>query len=228
MNHTCEKNQKLISQIPNANELIKTVTDAEPISVEFSKTVIEFEPTSGDSSKRIINLEPPIDNTEMVADNGEINSLTTPVSKHLTLDIQEDIHIFPMTRRKTNYMWPIIIICLTALIVILGIMVMAVFLLRWARQRTSPRNGITRRHSITRGQRAKHDSTVYQQLYEDLNTPTTPIMLSKVVERSSEQPMFPFPRRETSETPTTPAQPLNKVSYLSSHYHHSNIVPDSV
>jgi len=258
MNHICEKKQSLIAQTPSPNESSKTVTDAgttldvfsksvfvfgpssgdysqavtdaEPISVEFSKTVIEFEPTSVESSKTVINLEPPIDNTELVTDSEKIISMTPPNLKHVTRDFQEDIHIFPMTnaRAKTNYMWLIIIISLTAFIVILGFMAMVGFLLQWRRQRNGYRNKIARRHSITRTPRPKRDSTLYQQLYEDPNAPSTPIMMSKVVERSSEQQMFSFPGRETSATPATPAQPLNKVSYLSSPFHHSNIVPDSV
>jgi len=258
MNHICEKKQNLIAQTPSPNESSKTVTDAGtrldvfskpvfviepssedyrqavtgpvPISVEFSKTVIEFEPTSVESSKTVINLEPPIDNTELVTDSEKIMSITAPGSKHVTHDFEEDIHIFPMTntRAKTNYMWPIIIISLTALIVILGFMTMVGFLLQWRRQRNGYRNKIARRHSITRTPRPKRDSTLYQQLYEDPNAPSTPIMMSKVVERSSEQQMFSFSGRETSATPTSPAQPLNKVSYLSSPFHHSNIVPDSV
>lgn len=256
MNHICEKKQKLIAQTLSPNESSKTVTDAEPIldvfnksvfalgpssdeysqtvagpepiSIEFSKTVIEFEPTSVESGKTVISFEPPIDNIEMVTDNEEIISMTTPDSKHVVRDFQEDIHIFPMTRAKTNYMWPIVIICLTGLIIILGVMVVVVFLLRWTRQRNGYRNKIARRHSITRTARPKHDSTLYQQLYEDPNAPTTPIMMSKVVERPSEQQMFSFPDRGTSTTPTTRALPLNKVSYLSSPFHHSNIVPESV
>jgi hypothetical protein len=257
MNHICEKKQNLIAQTPSPNESSKRVTDAEtildvfsksvftlgrssdeysqsvtgpgPISIEFTKTVIEFEPTSVESSKTVINLQPPIDNTELITENEEIISVTTPDSKHGTHDFQGDIHIFPVTpHTKTNYMWPIIIISLTGLIVILGFMTMIGFLLQWRRQRNGYRNRIARTHSITRAARPKRDSTLYQQLYEDPNAPTTPIMMSKVAERSSEQQMFPFPDRETNVTPTTPAQPLNKVSYLSSPFHHSNIVPDSV
>jgi len=105
---------------------------------------------------------------------------------------------------------------------------MVVYLLRWTRQRNGYRNKIARRHSITRTARPKRDSTLYQQLYEDPNAPTTPIMMSRVVERPIEQQIFAFHDRETGVTLTTPAQPLNKVSYLSSPFHHSNIVPDSV
>jgi len=256
MNHICEKKQKLTAHTPSPNESSKTVTDAEPvldvfsksvfslgpnsdeysqtvtgpepISVEFSKTVIEFEPTSVESGKTVIGLEPPIDNIEMVTDNEETISMTTPDSKHLTLDFGKDIHIFPMIRAKSNYMWPIIIISLTALVVILGVLAVVVYLLRWTRQRNGYRNKIVRRHSLTRTPRPKRDSTLYQQLYEDPNAPTTPIMMSKVVERPSEQQLFAFRDRETSVTVTTAAQPLNKVSYLSSPFHHSHIVPDSV
>jgi len=256
MNHVCEKKQKLTAHTPSPNESSKTVTDAEPvldvfsksvfslgrnsdeysqtvtgpepISVEFSKTVVEFEPTSVESGKTVISLEPPIDSIEVVTYNEETISMTTPHSKHLTLDFKKDVHIFPMIRAKTNYMWPIIIISLTALVVILGVLAVVVYLLRWTRQRNGYRNKIARRHSLTRTPRPKRDSTLYQQLYEDPNTPTTPIMMSKVVERPSEQQLFSFRDRETSVTLTTPAQPLNKVSYLSSPFHHSNIVPDSV
>lgn len=256
MNHICEKKQKLTAQTPSPNESSKTVTDAEPIldifskpvfglgsssheysqtvtgpepiAVEFSKTVIEFEPTSFESSKRVSSLGPPTDDTEMFTDNEEILSMTTPDSKHLTRDFEKDIHIFPMIRAKTNYVWPIVIISLTALVIILGVTAMVVYLLRWTRQRNGYRNKIARRHSITRTPRPKRDSTLYQQLYEDPNAPTTPIMMSKVVEHPSEQHIFAFHDRETSVTLTTPAQPLNKVSYLSSPFHHSNIVPDSV
>jgi hypothetical protein len=256
MNHTCEKKQNLTAQTPNPNETSKTVTDAapvsdvfsktvitfgpssakytqtvtdpEPISDEISKTVIEFEPNSVKSSKTVTKLDPSIDNNEMVADHEEIIFMTTPGSEHVMDDFEGGIHRFQMVHTKTNYMWPIIIISLTAFVVIVGIMAMAGFLLRWTRQRNGYRNKIARRHSITRTPRPKHDSTLYQQLYEDPNTPTTPIMMSKVVERPTEQQMFSFANRETSVTVTTPAQPLNKVSYLSSPFHHSNIVPDSV
>jgi len=244
MNHICEKKQKLTAQTPSPNESSKTVTDAEPIldvfsksvfahgsssdeysqtvtgpepiSVEFGNTVIEFEPTSVESSKRDYKLGPPIDNIEMVTDNEEIISVTTPNSKHLTQDFEKDIHIFPMVRARTNYVWPIIIISLTALVIILGITAVVVYLLRLTRQRNGYRNKIARRHSITRTPRPKRDSTLYQQLYEDPNTPTTPIMMSKVVERPAEQHIYAFHDRETSVTLTASALPLNKVSYLSS------------
>jgi len=256
MNHICEKKQKLTAQTPSPNESSKTVkdaepildvfsksvfglgsssdeysqtvTDPEPISVEFKKTVIEFEPTSFESSKRVNSLGPLIDNIEMDTDNEEILTMTTPDSKYLTRDFENEIHIFPMMRAKTNYVWPIVIISVTALVIILGVTAMVVYLLRWTRQRNGYRNKLTRRHSITRTTRPKRDSTLYQQLYEDPNAPTTPIMLSKVVERPSEQHIFAFHDRETSVTLTTPTQPLNKVSYLSSPFHHSNIVPESV
>jgi len=256
MNHICDKKQKLTAQTPSPNESSKTVTDAEtildvfsksvfahgsssdeysqtvtgpePISVEFSKTVIEFKPTSFESNKRGSSFGPPKDNIEMVTDSEEIISMTTPDSKHLTRDFEKDIHIFPMIRAKTNYVWPIVIISLTALVIILGVLAMVVYLLRWTRQRNGYRNKIARRHSITRTARPKRDSTLYQQLYEDPNAPTTPIMMSRVVERPIEQQIFAFHDRETGVTLTTPAQPLNKVSYLSSPFHHSNIVPDSV
>jgi hypothetical protein len=253
-NQICEKKQNGTAQTPSLNESSKTVTNAEPkldvpsksvfvpgpssdeysqevigpepIPGEFGNAALEIEPTSVESNKTVINLEPPIDNIEVVTDNEEIISKITPDSKHVTHDFQAEIHIFPMTHAKTSYMWPIIIICLIALIVILGISATVVFL-RWTRQRNSYRNKIARRHSITRTPRPKRDATLYQQLYEDPNAPTTPIMLSKVVERSSEQ-MFSFPNRQTNVTLTIQAQPLNKVSYLSSPFHHSNIVPDSV
>ena len=215
----------------SSDEYSQTVTGSKPISVEFSKTVIEFEPTSVESNKRVSSLGPPIDNIEMVTDNEdneEILSMTTPDSKHLTQDFEKDTHIFPIIRAKTNYVWPIIILSVTVLVIILGVMAVVVYLLRWTRQRNGYRNKIARRHSITRTQRPKRDSTLYQQLYEDPNAPTTPIMMSKVVERPTEQHIFAFHDRETSVTLTTPAQPLNKVSYLSSPFHHSNIVPDSV
>lgn len=256
MNHICEKKQNLISQTPNPNESSKTVTDAEPIldeysksvivlrpssdeysqtvtdpepiSDEFSKTVIEFEPASVESSKRVISLEQPKDNNEMDTDNEEIISMTTLDSEQIMRDFQEDIHRYPVIHAKTNYIWPIIIVSLIALFVMLVIMVLAGFLLRWTRQRNGYRNKIARRQSITRTPRPKRDSTLYQQLYEDPNTPTTPIMMSKVVERPTEQQMFSFSGIETRVTQTTPTQPLNKVSYLSSPFHHSNIVPDSV
>jgi hypothetical protein len=223
VNQICEKKQNLTAQTPNPNETSKKVTDPEPISDDFSKTVIESEHTSVKSS-RVMQFDPPIDDT----DNEEIIPLTTPGSEHMMHESEGNIHRFPIIRTKTNYMWPIIIISLTALVVILGITVMVGLLLRWSRQRNGYRNKIVRTHSITRTQRPKHDSTLYQQLYEDPNTPTTPIMMSKVVERPTEQQLFSFPKRETSVTLTTPAQPLNKVSYLSSPFHHSNIVPDAV
>lgn len=256
MNQICEKKQKLIAQTPNPNEISKTVTDAAPvsdavsktavtsgqssdeytrkvtdperISDEFSKTVIEFEPTTAKSSQRVIKINPPIGDTGMVTDNEDIISITTPGLEHMIHDYEGNIHRFPITRTQTNYLWPSIIISLTALVVILGITVMAGLVLRWSRQRNGYRNKIVRRHSITRTPRPKHDATLYQQLYEDPNTPTTPIMMSRVVERPAEQKMFSFPKRETSVTLTPQGQPLNKVSYLSSPFHHSNIVPDTV
>jgi hypothetical protein len=255
MNQICEKKQKLIFQTPNPNETSKTVTDAAPvsdvvsktvvtsgqsldeyarkvtdperISDEFSKTVIEFEPTTAKSS-RFNKINPSIGDIETVTDNEKIISMTTPGLEHMINDYEGNIHRFPIIRTKTNYLWPSIIISLTALVVILGIMVMVGLVLRWTRQRNSYRNKIVRRHSMTRTPRPKHDSTLYQQLYEDPNTPTTPIMMSRVVDRTTEQQMFAFPKRETSVTLTTQGQPLNKVSYLSSPFHHSNIVPDAV
>jgi len=253
MNNICEKNQKLIAPTPNPNEISKkgtdaapiapisdvirfghspdkytqTVTEPKPISDEFSKTVTESEPTPVKTG-RVMKIDPPLDNTEIDPDNEDIISRTTPGSNHMLRDSEGNIYRYPMIRTKTNYMWPIIIISLTALVVILGIMVMVALLLRWSRQRNSYRNKIVRRHSITRAARPKHDSTLYQQLYEDPNTPTTPIMMSKVVERPIEQQMFCFANRETSATVKTPSQPLNKVSYLSSPFHHSNIVPEAV
>jgi hypothetical protein len=223
-----ESSKSVITPEHNSDEYSKTVTGSEPISDESSKTVTEFEPTSDESIKNVINLEPLTDDTEMVPDNEKTVFTMTPDSEHVIRDFPEDIHKDPVKRAKTNYMWFIIIGSVITGVIILIVIALAGFLLQWNRQRNGYRNKIARRHSISRTPRPKHGSTIYQQLYEDPNTPTTPIMLSRVPERPSEEQTFSFPDRETSATSTTPVQPLNRVSYLSSPFHHSNIVPDCV
>jgi Leucine-rich repeat (LRR) protein len=256
MNHICEKKQNIAINASKPNESSKTITDAEPnpdefskpviklvpnsheyskaatgpgqVSDESSKTVIEFETTSDESIKTVINLQLPTDNTEIVTDNEDIFFTSMPDSKQVRYGFPEDIHKAPVIHKETNDIWLIIIVSAGALALIVVSAVLAVAYLKWKRQRNGYRNNIARRHSISRTPRPRRNSTVYQQLHEDPNTPTTPVMMSKVVERLSEQQMFSFPDRETSAASTTAAQPLNKVSYLSSPFHHSNIVPESV
>jgi hypothetical protein len=52
--------------------------------------------------------------------------------------------------------------------------------------------------------------------------------MSKVPEHASEQQTYTFPDKDTNEPSTIPAQPINKISYLSSPFHHTNIVPESI
>ena len=83
-------------------------------------------------------------------------------------------------------------------VIILIVIALAGFLLKWNRQRNGYRNKIARKHITSRTPRPRHGSKIYQQLYEDPNTPTTPIMPSRVPERPSEVQTFSFPDRETS------------------------------
>lgn len=213
MSHVCEEKQSLINFIPKSNESSKQVVDPEPISDESTKTVTES--------------EPPLYDTEMVTDEGIIFRIT-PDSEATLNYFPEDIHKHPVRHTKANYMWPIIIVSLSALSIILAFVILAGLLLRWTRQKNSYRHRFARRHSICRTPRSKRGSTLYQQLYEDPHSPTTPVMMSKVPEHASEQQTYTFPDKDTNEPSTIPAQPINKISYLSSPFHHTNIVPESI
>lgn len=199
MNHICGSSIK--------------VTNPEHISYDSSKTVTEF--------------ESPLVNIAMVTDEGIVFSIT-PDSERTLNYFPEDIHKHPVTPTKASYMWPIIIVTLSAFSIILAFVILAALLLRWTRQKNSYRNKFARRHSICRTPRSKRGSTLYQQLYEDPQSPTTPVMMSKVPEHASEQQTYTFPDRVTNEPSTAPAEPINKISYLSSPFHHTNIVPESV
>lgn len=213
MNHICEENKRLTDYIPKSNEPSMKVTDPEPISYRSGKTVTES--------------ELPLDDIEMVTDEEIIFSIAP--DSECTLNYHpEDIHKHPVTHTKASYMWPIIIVTLSAISIILVFVVLAALLLRWTRQKNSYRNKFARRHSICRPPRNRHGSTLYQHLYEDPQSPTTPVMMSKVPEHSSEQQTYTFPDKDTNEPSTTPAQPINKISYLSSSFHHTNIVPESI
>jgi hypothetical protein len=213
MSHVCEEKQSLINFIPESNESSKKVVNPELISDESSKTVTES--------------EPPLDDIEMVTDE-EIIFRITPDSE-VTLDyFPEDILKHPVRHTKESYMWPIIIVILSAFSIILAFVILAGLLLRWTRQKNSFRHRFARRHSICRTPRSKRGSTLYQQLYEDPHSPTTPVMMSKVPEHASEQQTYTSPDRDANESSTTPAQPSNKISYLSSPFHHTNIVPESI
>jgi Leucine-rich repeat (LRR) protein len=216
LNHICQEKQSLTDPIPKSDD--------------FSKRVIDPKPISDKSNKKVINLEPPSDHSKMVIDNEEISFITTgtPDSEYVLNYFPEDIHKDPVTHTKINYTWPIIIVSLSVFSIILALVIFAALFLRWTRQRNSYRNKIARRHSICRTPRSKRGSALYQQLYEDPNNPTTPVMMSKVPEHGSEQRTYTFPDKDTNETTTTPAEPISKVSYLSSPFHHSNIVPESV
>jgi Leucine-rich repeat (LRR) protein len=215
LNHICQEEQSLTNPISKLDDSRKGVTHRKPISDE--------------ASMKIISLEPPSDHIEMVTSTERIAFITTsaPYSEHVTY-FPEDIHKDPVTHTKVNYMWPIIIVCLSAFSIILALVILAALLLRWTRQKNSYRSKIARRHSICRTPRSRRGSTLYQQLYEDPNTPTTPVMMSKVHEHASEQQTFTFPDKDTNETTTTSVQSISKASYLSSPFHHSNIVPESV
>jgi hypothetical protein len=213
MNHICEENQSLIDFIPKSNESSMKVTDPEPISYDSSKTVTES--------------ESPLDDIEMVTDEEIIFSIT-PDSERTLNYYPEDIHKHPVTHIKSSYMWPIFIVILSAISIILAFVILAALLLRWTRQKNSYRNKFARRHSICRTPRFNHGSTMYKHLHEDLHSPTTPVMMSKVPEHSSEQQTYIFPDKDTNEPSTTPAEPINKISYLISPFHHTNIVPESI
>jgi len=202
MNNMCEKKQSLI--VP------------EPKSHDFNKKVINSKPISDESSNQVINTEPTPDHIKE-----EITFITTPRSG-------QDIHKDPVTHAKINYMWPIIIVSLLASSIILVLVILAALIVWCARQKKGHRNTIVRRHSICRTPRPRRGSTLYQQLREDPLTPTTPVMMPKVPERASEQQIYTFPDKDTNKTTTTPIQPINRVSYLISPFHHSNIVPESV
>lgn len=213
MNHICEENQNLIDFIPKSNESSMKVTNPEPISYDSSKTVTKS--------------ELPLDDIEMVTDEEIIFSIT-PDLEHTLNYYPEDIHKHPVTDTEASYMWPIFIVTLSAISIILAFVMLAALLLRWTRQKNSYRNKFARRHSICRTPRYKHGSTLYQQLYEDPHSPTTPVMMSKVQEHSSEQQTYTFPDKDTNEPSATPAQPINKISYLSSPFHHTSIVPECI
>jgi hypothetical protein len=213
MNHICEGKQSLIDFIPKSNEFRMEVTDPEPISSESNMANTESEPS--------------LDDSEIMTDEEIVFSIT-PDSERMLNYFPEDIHKHPVTQKKPNYMWPIIIVSLSAFTIILAFVILAALLLRWTRQKNSYRNRFARRHSICRTPRSKRGSTLYQQLYEDSNSPTTPVMMSKVPEHGAEQQTFAFPDKDTNEPTTTPAQPTNKISYLSGPFHHTNIVPESV
>ncbi|PSN53335.1 hypothetical protein C0J52_04108 [Blattella germanica] len=137
----------------------------------------------------------------------------------------------PLEQSRTNYMWPIIIVSLSAFAIILALMILAAFFLRWNRQKNSYRNKILKRHSLCGTPRVKRGwSSVYQQLYEDpTTTPTTPIMPTKLANEQSEQKTYTFPEKNSQEgSHESAAQTNTNTSYLSSPFHHSNIVPESV
>jgi hypothetical protein len=213
MSHICEEKQSSVNFTPKSNESSKQVMDPEPVSDESSKTVTES--------------EPPLDDTEMVTDEDIIFRIT-PDSDATLNYFPEDIHKHPVRHTKASYMWPIIIVILSALSIILAFVILAGLLLRWTRQKNSYRRRFARRHSICRTPRSKRGSTLYQQLYEDPNSPTTPVMMSKVPEHASDQQTYTFPDKDTNEPSTIPAQPINKISYLSNPFHHTNIVPESI
>jgi Leucine-rich repeat (LRR) protein len=214
INHICQEKQSLTDPITKSDDSSNRVIDPKPISDE--------------SNKKIINLESPTDHTKIVIESEEITFITTgtPDSENVLNYFPDDIHKDPATQTHMNYTWPIVTFAGTVLSIAFVILVMS--LLRWTRQRNSYRSKIARGHSICRTPRPRHGSTLYQQLYEDPNTPTTPVMMSKVQEHASEQQTYTFPDKDIREAITTPAQPIIKASYLISPFHHSNIVPESV
>lgn len=126
---------------------------------------------------------------------------------------------------RSNYMWPIIIVALSAFTIILGLVVLAAFFLRWKRQKNSYRNKIIKRPSLCNTPRLRRSaSTVYQQLYEDANAPTTPVMSTKQATTT-----YNFPEKSSHDVNnSTITHQTTRASYKSSPFHHSNIVPESV
>lgn len=212
MNYICQEKQRLID-ITKPDYSDDKVVDPKSISDESEDKII---------------LEPPSDHTEMVFDIEEIAFISTGTPEHALNYFPEDIHKDPVTHTKINYTWPIIIVTLSAFSIILALLIFVALFLRWSRQKNSYRNRNARRHSICRTPRPKRGSALYQQLYEDPNTPTTPVMMTKDPEHASEQRIYTSPNDDTNKTTTNTAQPISKVSYLSSPFHHSNIVPESV
>ncbi|KAJ9591638.1 hypothetical protein L9F63_001852 [Diploptera punctata] len=138
---------------------------------------------------------------------------------------EEEIQKHYVYQSKTNYMWPIIIVTLAAFIVFSGFAVLGVYILRWQRQKNSYRNRIVKRHSLPTPRIRRGASTVYQQLYEETTTPTTPVMMTK---QTNEQRTYSFPENKSHDVVNATSQINTKVSYQSSPFHHSNIVPESV
>jgi Leucine-rich repeat (LRR) protein len=209
MSHVCEEDQSLIE----LNESGKQVVDPDVISDETNKIATD--------------TEPPLVNTETVTEE-EIIFRITPDSEPTWNYFPEDIHRHLVIHSKGSYMWPVTIVILSAFSIIMVFVVLAGFLLRWTRQKNSYKKKFAKRYSICRTPRSRGGSTLYHHLYEDPLAPTTPVMMSKVPEHSTEQQTYAFPDKDTNEPSATPAQPINKPSYLISPFHHTNIVPESV
>ncbi|XP_069675257.1 leucine-rich repeat-containing protein 15 [Periplaneta americana] len=196
------------------------------------QNLIDPLPKIDESTNKITDTNPGEDSTEVIEEEEIYFIPTTPDSEDILNYFEEEIHMERVRPTKTNYMWPIIIVSLSAFSIILALVVLAALLLRWTRQKNSYRNKIIKRHnSICNTPRIRRGgSTVYQQLYEDPHTPTTPVMPSKLPEQHApEQKTYTFPEKETNGiVPTSAAQPANRASYQSSPFHHSNIVPESV
>lgn len=77
------------------------------------------------------------------------------------------------------YIWPILIISISAIAILISLSILICFVLRWTRERNSYAATMIKNHLNT--PRMKRDrSSIYQQLHEDLNSPTTPVMTMKL------------------------------------------------
>ncbi|XP_067010941.1 insulin-like growth factor-binding protein complex acid labile subunit [Anabrus simplex] len=76
-------------------------------------------------------------------------------------------------------LWPIAIVAISGVVILLFLSVLSCFALRWHRQRNSYGAAMIKHHLNT--PRLRRDgSPIYQQLHEDLNSPTTPVMSIKL------------------------------------------------
>ncbi|KAJ8886139.1 hypothetical protein PR048_012348 [Dryococelus australis] len=131
-----------------------------------------------------------------------------PVYKHL---IQSDGGI---------RVWVVILTTLVTIAITVAIIISLIVLLRWLRQREIYNRNSNLKRTIS-AHRLKRQVSSYEQLHEDINAPTTPMMA-----RNVESELPPIVRKVECKEKQIPA--ITQVTYLSSKFHHSNIVPQSV
>ncbi|XP_063218829.1 leucine-rich repeat-containing protein 15 [Bacillus rossius redtenbacheri] len=191
------------------DQFVKQTCSASPKPAKTTKQLDE----SLDPATQVFHIYPTKTSRDKISAQYSVTNLPSqitgagPVYKQI---IQSDSGI---------RIWVVILTTLVTIAITIALVIALIVLMRWMRQREIYNRNSKLKRTIS-SHRLKKQVSSYEQLHEDFNAPTTP-MMSRVVEDDLTDVHKPEIREKQPRV-------VSQITYLSSKFHHSNIVPQSV